>query len=85
MPDPLRIEERVVDRENGATRNAEYRVDLELLEGSDHGLGAADPLGGELAAATGLSRGGRGRRACCPRLARRGLRPCGWCAHWEIL
>lgn len=35
VPDLLRVEERVVDRQNRTTRNTEYSVDLELLEGSD--------------------------------------------------
>ena len=39
-----RIEEWVVDREHGTAGNAEYRVDLELFEGSNHRLRAGYPL-----------------------------------------
>ncbi|BCF82741.1 hypothetical protein RQCS_22860 [Rhodococcus qingshengii] len=61
-----RIEEWVVNREHGTAGNAEYRVDLELFEGSNHRLRAGYPLRRELATVGRLGCGSRGCRARCP-------------------
>ncbi|GAA3693441.1 hypothetical protein GCM10022238_07450 [Gordonia hankookensis] len=41
----LRIQQRIVDRQDRAAGNAEDHLDAEFLERPDHGLGTADALG----------------------------------------
>ncbi|BDD81843.1 hypothetical protein TPB0596_16060 [Tsukamurella pulmonis] len=51
VADLLRVEERVVDREDAAARNTEDRVHADLLKRPDDRLGAGDALGGHDAGA----------------------------------